>query len=671
MENGQQNGNFLPGEPAAEQYADLTGSEFLTAEDTAEPGTVELSIPPKGGYSPVAGVGKKEAAEPEKTVVKPVLPEVVFEEPEVDDDGVALTIPPQKLSPHNAELDVKPMYVKPAGVGIDVLNNNFGEDNGDDGIDASEVGITDYEDFSPAAGQSVEAGYSRSPVGDDVSGAAASDEIKSEFVVDEKMVEVSHQAETSGGNDELPSFLHEWSDNGEDADELLGKLLDENDTGDDVSVVEDLIKDEKLNEAEVAASSAGNGEKNVFSENFAATEQNPMRAEDVFVDKAADEREVQTGVFQGGMEEISPYVQENLPEQQVEKEDAYPAGGNVQSLDNNEKFFSEETTKLSEKWEPVARPEEQNFPDVAGTENNLMNQTVAAEKSEEALQENAKSEDVYHFNRKSGVQRFVSQGRNGVIVLDNLDYEKHELSSWNLLFLDSCWKEISQGADKVNIPMGQAAFRIAEIVQAGGYSLRLYNVENFEFETLSGIQTYPAGKIVSGTDSDKAVILNDVFIQPLQNLGGKELKFDTPRSGMLTGPDGALLCFAEVVKIVIPAAESVQQSYDDMQRRIAKRYAGNLSDVYASYSAENLEGEFIADAEKKFIRLDVGKSTYGWSIRFDNGLTLTLADVREYQLRNGRLPKREGIIVYGNKQLRFQGCERIVFYQEAEYFSYK
>ena len=69
--------------------------------------------------------------------------------------------------------------------------------------------------------------------------------------------------------------------------------------------------------------------------------------------------------------------------------------------------------------------------------------------------------------------------------------------------------------------------------------------------------------------------------------------------------------------------------------------------------------------------MKIGKSAYGWSVRFDNGLVMSMADIREYQLRNGKLPQPDGIIAYGNKQLLFRGCARIVIYQEAEYFSYK
>ena len=126
-----------------------------------------------------------------------------------------------------------------------------------------------------------------------------------------------------------------------------------------------------------------------------------------------------------------------------------------------------------------------------------------------------------------------------------------------------------------------------------------------------------------------------------------------------------------MVKIVIPAAQSVKKNLQDNLKRIAKRYSGSLADNYGRYSAASLGGEFEATPERNSIYLKIGKSAYGWSVRFDNGLVMSMADIREYQLRNGKLPQPDGIIAYGNKQLLFRGCARIVIYQEAEYFSYK
>ena len=55
---------------------------------------------------------------------------------------------------------------------------------------------------------------------------------------------------------------------------------------------------------------------------------------------------------------------------------------------------------------------------------------------------------------------------------------------------------------------------------------------------------------------------------------------------------------------------------------------------------------------------------------FDNGVNMNLADVRTYQLRNGRLPADSGTLSYGCKKLRFSKVERIVISSRPEYFNY-
>ena len=49
---------------------------------------------------------------------------------------------------------------------------------------------------------------------------------------------------------------------------------------------------------------------------------------------------------------------------------------------------------------------------------------------------------------------------------------------------------------------------------------------------------------------------------------------------------------------------------------------------------------------------------------------MNLADVREFQLRNGRLPAGGGTIMYGENTLRFSNVERIVVGSTPEYFHY-
>lgn len=756
MDDYQQQGGSAPqNEQSAQQYADMMGKEEVTADYALNPGEVELSVPQKIVYDPPVIEEKKTAPEAE-VFVKPDLPELVFEEAQADADGVALTIPPQAVGHRNAELEIKPLYVKPQGVGVDVLNENFGEDNGNGEIDAAAVVITDVDNI-PAAGQTEEAlpeeenAASAVDVTAEVAeetaepymAAVAEDVETEEAAPEEPMPETAAEAvrvplpepaeesvaesvtseaaaedEPVAAEEETPSFLHGWSDDDDETPEaLLGKVLDMEDTGEELAV-DDVSLDVDDDESPLERFVSDDFVPETVPEEEAG-DMPEMREETVPLVESvvAAEETAEAEDITEPQAEIIPTVSEEPPTEGVSglwQDDDLLAEGEatVVSADGvvGEVLppeSSEAPEDVSSAAEPVVEPEvsgvpqdepeaARGVPDVTApavlsqeeatmapvvpeempepSVSQAAAQPVAAAVSvpaEEVLQSPGAGEKIYNFNRQSGIQKFVAEERNGVIVLNDLDYEKNELKSWNLLFIENTWQEVPRDTKEITVPMKQVSFRVAEVIQQGMLPLRLYDQENFGFETPGNALSMADGKIISGLNSDKALMINDFTVQRLQNFEGRELNFNRSRSGLLTGPDGALLYFAGVVKIVIPAAQSVKKNLQDNLRRIAKRYSGSLADNYGRYSAASLGGEFEATPERNSIYLKIGKSAYGWSVRFDNGLVMSMADVREYQLRNGKLPQPDGIIAYGNKQLLFRGCTRIVIYQEAEYFSYK
>lgn len=101
------------------------------------------------------------------------------------------------------------------------------------------------------------------------------------------------------------------------------------------------------------------------------------------------------------------------------------------------------------------------------------------------------------------------------------------------------------------------------------------------------------------------------------------------------------------------------------------RWYSAQSDVKMYHIAKGFEnGNFVADEECKTLHINVGYDTYGWEVQFSTGMVMNLRDVREYQLRNGRLPSSNGRVVYGNSSLSFSGVARIVIYESVKYFSY-
>jgi len=103
---------------------------------------------------------------------------------------------------------------------------------------------------------------------------------------------------------------------------------------------------------------------------------------------------------------------------------------------------------------------------------------------------------------------------------------------------------------------------------------------------------------------------------------------------------------------------------------MCQTYSGKIDDIYFEFSSESSETAFAGNAVQNSIYVNIGISAYGWNVAFDNGIHMNLADVRIYQLRNGKLPADSGTLSYGNKKLRFSKVKRIVCASQPQYFHY-
>ncbi len=99
-------------------------------------------------------------------------------------------------------------------------------------------------------------------------------------------------------------------------------------------------------------------------------------------------------------------------------------------------------------------------------------------------------------------------------------------------------------------------------------------------------------------------------------------------------------------------------------------YDGMSADEVFSIGRGFESGTFNATEECKTLHVNVGYDTYGWEVQFSDGVVMNLRDVREYQIRNGRLPVMDGRIIYGQSVLMFSGVEKIVVYESVKYFAY-
>lgn len=99
-------------------------------------------------------------------------------------------------------------------------------------------------------------------------------------------------------------------------------------------------------------------------------------------------------------------------------------------------------------------------------------------------------------------------------------------------------------------------------------------------------------------------------------------------------------------------------------------YAGTSAEPVFEVDRNSPSTMVQGNDDHKIIHINAGYDTYGWQVRFDNGVIMSLRDVREYQLRHGSIPANSGSIVYGDMQINFAAIEKITIYESVRYFTY-
>ncbi len=274
------------------------------------------------------------------------------------------------------------------------------------------------------------------------------------------------------------------------------------------------------------------------------------------------------------------------------------------------------------------------------------------------------------INKNMGIQNFSAFNNINSIIIDDIDFDKDELASWNLVLFA---QEVAPLSERVNV-IGKANPQMnyfASLIQNGAKQVEFFNEEDLKILNTSKTCVAVKGNFICGDFAENgSVFFSNFMTIPLQNYAGKIIRAQTPLSGLLTGPNGSLLFFANVSQIVIPNSEIKEIDADKLQYKISKWYSGTLRDKYFEFDAHSQSGEFEGNDDMNAIHVNVNTSSYGWNVAFDNGITMNLRDLREYQTRFGKMPSRNGVLSYGQRTLTFKNVERIVVYEEAQYYFY-
>lgn len=353
-------------------------------------------------------------------------------------------------------------------------------------------------------------------------------------------------------------------------------------------------------------------------------------------------------------------------EEQIEAKDIKE---NVSSLENSimdvsENIYEEPVEKKSELVLPI-----QNF-----AQNDEKNISPNLEYPEiKNLEKNEYEESLLHakiISKNMGIQNFCGTENLDVLIVDEIDFEHQELSQWNLILFSQEVSPLSQKVSLIEKVNPQLNY-FASLVQNGVKKVDFFNEDKLKILNTSDTCVAVNGNFICGDfTKEDAVFFSNFVVVSLQNFAGKVITMPKLYSGILAGPNGSLLFFANVAKIILPHADMEEVDAEKLQYKISKWYSGTFHDKYFEFDSRSNSEEFIGNDDIHAIHVNVGTSSYGWNVSFDNGINMNLRDLREYQTRFGKLPSNSGVLSYGQKTLTFKNVDRIVVYEEAQYYFY-
>lgn len=275
------------------------------------------------------------------------------------------------------------------------------------------------------------------------------------------------------------------------------------------------------------------------------------------------------------------------------------------------------------------------------------------------------------ISKNDGIQSFKAQETMATIALDDIDFAQNELRAWNLILFNQEIVPLTAKVNELSMPRKPEVNRLANLVKGGKQKVNFFNEDSLKIINATEACVAVQGRFVCGDlQTNSGLIINDYVTIALQDFAGKELAFTMPATGLLTGPNGTLLYFFNIRSLLIPNSEIAKVDAEKLQYKISKWYSGTLNDKYFEFDAASQSTNFEGNEQLNAIHVNVNNSSYGWNVTFDNGLSMNLRDLREYQTRFGKMPSPNGVISYGQTKLTFSKVERIVVYESAQYYFY-
>lgn len=283
----------------------------------------------------------------------------------------------------------------------------------------------------------------------------------------------------------------------------------------------------------------------------------------------------------------------------------------------------------------------------------------------------ARSAAARLISKNDGIQSFSANKTIQAVALNDIDFAANELKAWNLVLFEQKIMPLTDKVSALSMPRQSEVNRLVTLVKGGEQKVNFFNEDKLKIINATEACVAVEGRFVCGDlQTNSGLIINDYVTIPLQDFAGKALEFAEPVSGLLSGPNGTMLYFFQIRSFLIPNSDIAKVDAEKLQYKISKWYSGTLNDKYFEFDAKSPSATFDGNEQMNAIHVNVNNSSYGWNVAFDNGLSMNLRDLREYQTRFGKMPSPNGVISYGQTKLTFSNVERVVVYESAQYYFY-
>ncbi len=443
--------------------------------------------------------------------------------------------------------------------------------------------------------------------------------------------------ESSAGHFDLSQNKYRVSEDYEDASNSDYLELDES-KSEEKSVFESSNKNESISELEEK-----NLTENVFVDDIKIDTPEDIKVEEedkIDLDVTSDDDlEFENNTHEDDIEDVA--IEGKFePEEKIE-----PEKENVQQstleINQEEVFTNEsETNNLI-----VDKDEIDSKTDTVAQGNETFKSDNKSESFPIVLNTETKKEDKIEIKSGDGVKMFFGSDESEIVISSS------SLNGWRLFVCNNQEQEIKMDKGEIFNLSSDDNFSLGLLQNTtNNESIAINYGDSFTFPEKSD-----AWKLLSMSLYEINLKGEDVI-----NLGGK--------NGILIGPKSTSLYFYNAAKISMEIKKLGEYKPSNYNSDIEIDEIESKSFAFSSYHENTF---FSGDEGVDTICLECeDNNTYGWNVKFENGLFMSVSDLIEYQNRNKVLPDNSGVLYHGANRLEFSNVNKIKVYKKPFYYGY-